>query len=99
MNNSNLKVFFDVLTEVWNYLKITVSNQGHLGSVVPRPLPVIPAFTYSACPLCRSRLKSGATDVPKAHPCGSGSGSTSTALGSLTGPASVDHKAIPGRHG
>ena len=30
---------------------------------------------------------------------GTGSGSTSTALGSLTGPASVGHKAIPGKHG
>jgi hypothetical protein len=39
----NLKVFFDVLAEVGNYRKITVSNQRHLSLIVPRPLPVIPA--------------------------------------------------------
>ena len=43
MNNSNLKVFFDVLSDVGCCQKITVSNQGHLGSVVQRPLSVIPA--------------------------------------------------------
>ena len=44
MNNSNLKVFFDVLSKVGNYQKITILNQGHLGSIVQRPLPVIPAL-------------------------------------------------------
>jgi hypothetical protein len=53
----------------------------------------------SACPLCRSRWKFGATDVPKAHPCGSGSGGTSTSLGSPSGPACFGHKPMPGRHG
>ena len=58
-----------------------------------------PLLPESTGPLCSSCWKFGATDVPKAHPCGDGSVGASVALRSLAGEVSVDHRVITGRHG
>ena len=65
-------------------------------------IPVVPANRNDLSVTTEhesAAMESGATDVPKSHPCREDTGGTSMESRSLAGQVTVGHTAIIGRHG